>query len=62
MEKNELMGKVQYWSKGFTLEGETKQELKESLREIAYKLECEISDKASKFEEMIKNLDIEEGT
>tara|TARA_R110002124_G_C8601888_1_gene484417 strand:+ start:182 stop:370 length:189 start_codon:yes stop_codon:yes gene_type:complete len=52
---------VNKWSNGLPLEGETKQELKESVEEIKYKLSCEISDQARKIDNMINQLEIEEG-
>ena len=52
---------VNKWSNGLPLEGETKQELKESVEEIKYKLSCEISDQARQIDNMINQLEIEEG-
>lgn len=55
----ELKNKVMNWS-GFQLEGNTKLELKKSVSEIGYKLECEISDQVIKFDRLINALEIEE--
>lgn len=52
---------VNKWSNGLPLAGETKQELKDSVEEIKYKLTCEISDQARQIDNMIEQLDIEEG-
>lgn len=51
---------IESWS-GFRVEGETKQDIKKSISDIAYKLECEISDKAGRFKSLIDELDVEEG-
>lgn len=56
----EIKKQIESWS-GFVIEGETKQELKNSISDIAYKLECEISDKARRFRSLIDKLEIEEG-
>ena len=52
---------VNKWSNGLPLVGETKQELKDALEDIKYKLECEVSDQARQIDNMIDQLDIEEG-
>jgi len=46
---------VAKWS-GFPLDGETKEEMIKSLDTISYQLQCEISDRAAKFERRIKEL------
>lgn len=57
----ELKKKVISWS-GFELEGETKQEMKNSLSDIKYKLECEISDYERKLSKLVDELDIDDGS
>ena len=59
-ELEKIKKQVESWS-GFYPDGETKQDIKKSISDIAYKLECEISDKARRFESLIDKLEIEEG-
>lgn len=56
----ELQNIIRSWS-GFEIEGETKQELKESLSTVRDQLINEIWDRARKYEKIIDNLDVPEG-
>ncbi len=55
----ELKTEVLEWS-GLELEGETKEEIKESLKSIHWSLECELDQRKNSFESDIDKLNIPE--
>ena len=52
--------KVLNWTRGLPVEGETKEELRSSLKARHWDLECELNQEAKEFYEMIEKLEIPE--
>ena len=60
MSLEELQKEIKSWSRGFTLEGKTKEELQNSLESIENTLTNEISDQARRYDKMIDELNLPE--
>jgi hypothetical protein len=60
MSLEKIKKSVKDWSGGFEPEGETKREVNASIDSIKYQLECEISDQAKVFRQMVNALDIDD--
>lgn len=58
MKKEEVLKEVLNWSSGLPIEGETKAELKDSLKSVQWSLECELNQEARNLELLIDRLDI----
>lgn len=59
LELKEIKEEIQSWS-GFNPEGNTRSELKDSLKTILWDLTCELTQQADRFSEQIDQLPIEE--